>query len=201
VQALYACPSPALSSAWGALGVLGEPSYRLYNCARCAVQVRICRRCDHGNVYCGDDSYLQSDLGLDSGLDRRYGVDLNWMVNQKIAAYATLGREKIDSRTRGSSTFTTADWVGRVQDDFETYGAGNSRTRITGAGDGIFPVVKSDLSSFKAGVTYGFSERADLRLTWWYETLKTSDWSYNAQPAAMLTVPGLGVDPYNYDVN
>jgi MtrB/PioB family decaheme-associated outer membrane protein len=173
------------------------------------------------SVFYGDDSYLQSDLGLDSGLDRRYGVDLNWAVNEKIAAYATLGREKIDSRTRGSSTFTTADWVGQVQDDFETYGAGvnaqftdkigvnldysygagNSRTRITGAGAGIFPVVKSELSSFKAGVTYGFSERTDLRLTWWYETLKTSDWSYNAQPAAMPTVLGLGVDPYNYDVN
>ena len=173
------------------------------------------------SVFYGDDSYLQSDLGLDSGLDRRYGVDLNWTVNEKIAAYAMLGREKIDSRTRGSSTFTTADWVGRVEDDFETYGAGvnaqftdkigvnldysygagNSRTRITGAGDGIFPVVKSELSSFKAGVTYGFSERTDLRFTWWYETLKTSDWSYNSQPAAMPTVLGLGVDPYNYDVN
>ena len=35
------------------MGVLGEPSYRLYNCARCAVQVRICQRCDHVNVYCG----------------------------------------------------------------------------------------------------------------------------------------------------
>jgi hypothetical protein len=34
------------------LGVLEEPSYRLYNCARCAAQVRICRSCDHGNVYC-----------------------------------------------------------------------------------------------------------------------------------------------------
>ena len=156
-----------------------------------------------------------------SGLDRRYGVDLNWTVNEKIAAYATLGREKIDSRTKGSSTFTTADWMGNVQDDFETYGAGvnaqftdkigvnldytygagNSRTNITGAGGGKFPIVKSELSSFKAGVTYGFSERTDLRLTWWYETLKTSDWSYNAQPAAMPTVLGLGVDPYNYDVN
>jgi MtrB/PioB family decaheme-associated outer membrane protein len=173
------------------------------------------------SVFYGDDSYLQSDLGLDSGLDRRYGVDLNWTVNEKIAAYATLGREKIDSRTRGSSTFTTADWVGHVQDDFETYGAGvnaqftdkigvtldynygagNSRTSITGAGGGIFPVVKSELSSFKAAVTYGLSERTDLRLTWWYETLETSDWSYNAQPAAMPTVLGLGVDPYNYDVN
>jgi hypothetical protein len=29
-----------------------EDSYRLYNCARCAQQVRICRRCDRGNRYC-----------------------------------------------------------------------------------------------------------------------------------------------------
>ncbi len=149
-------------------------------------------------MHYGDDSYLQSDLGLVSGLDRRYGVDLNWTVNEKIAAYATLGREKIDSRTRGSSTFTAADWNGNVQDDFETYGAGvnaqftdkisvnidytygdgNSRTSIVGTGDGNFPAVSSELSSFKAGVTYGFNERTDLMLSWWYETLKTSDWSF-----------------------
>ena len=154
------------------------------------------------SVHYGDDSYLQSDLGLESGLDRRYGVDLNWTVNEKIAAYATLGREKIDSNTKGSSTFTTADWTGKVQDDFETYGAGvnaqftdkigvnldytygagDSRTRVTGAGGGTFPTVKSELSSFKAGVTYGFSERTDLMLTWWYETLSTSDWAYVSQP-------------------
>jgi hypothetical protein len=29
-----------------------EQTYRLYNCARCAEQVRICRRCDRGNQYC-----------------------------------------------------------------------------------------------------------------------------------------------------
>ena len=34
------------------MGPLGEPSYRLYNCERCGVQVRICRRCDHGQIYC-----------------------------------------------------------------------------------------------------------------------------------------------------
>jgi len=31
---------------------LEEPTYRLYHCRRCAVQVSICRQCDHGNVYC-----------------------------------------------------------------------------------------------------------------------------------------------------
>jgi hypothetical protein len=32
-----------------------EQTYRLYNCRRCAVQVRICRNCDHGNVYCAGE--------------------------------------------------------------------------------------------------------------------------------------------------
>jgi len=32
-----------------------EQSYRLYSCARCAEQVRICRRCDRGNRYCAGE--------------------------------------------------------------------------------------------------------------------------------------------------
>lgn len=56
MQALYACFSPALSSAaGGALRSLREPTYRLYNCRRCGVQVRICSRCDHGNIYCAGE--------------------------------------------------------------------------------------------------------------------------------------------------
>jgi len=56
VQVLYACLARALSSVLGgALRGLGEPSYRLYNCRRCAVQVRICSCCDHGNIYCAGE--------------------------------------------------------------------------------------------------------------------------------------------------
>jgi hypothetical protein len=32
-----------------------QQSYRLYSCARCAVQVRICSDCDRGNQYCGGE--------------------------------------------------------------------------------------------------------------------------------------------------
>ena len=39
----------------GALGALREPTYRLYNCQRCRVQVRLCSRCDHGNIYCAGE--------------------------------------------------------------------------------------------------------------------------------------------------
>lgn len=50
-------PCPALSSVSGrgVLGALAEPTFRLYSCHRCAVQVRICRRCDHGNLYCAGE--------------------------------------------------------------------------------------------------------------------------------------------------
>jgi hypothetical protein len=36
-------------------GAAQPATYRLYNCRRCGVQVRICRRCDHGNIYCAGE--------------------------------------------------------------------------------------------------------------------------------------------------
>lgn len=44
------------------MGLLGEPTYRLYHCRRCRMQVCICAACDHGNIYCAGEC---------SGLARR----------------------------------------------------------------------------------------------------------------------------------
>lgn len=38
----------------GSMGA-SEQTYRLYNCRHCATQVRICRDCDHGNLYCAGE--------------------------------------------------------------------------------------------------------------------------------------------------
>jgi hypothetical protein len=32
-----------------------EETGRLFNCRRCGKQVRICRKCDRGNIYCGKE--------------------------------------------------------------------------------------------------------------------------------------------------
>ena len=32
-----------------------EQTFRLYSCRHCATQVRICRDCDHGNLYCAGE--------------------------------------------------------------------------------------------------------------------------------------------------
>jgi hypothetical protein len=50
-----ACPSAVQCLGREPLGSMREPAYRLYNCARCQLQVRICQRCDHGNVYCAGE--------------------------------------------------------------------------------------------------------------------------------------------------
>jgi MtrB/PioB family decaheme-associated outer membrane protein len=173
------------------------------------------------SAYYGDDSYLQSTMGLVAGLDRRFGVDLNWAVNEKISAYVSATREKIDSKTKNSSAFAWPDWRGDYQDDFETYGAGGSaqlsdkvrlnldytftdgqqHETIVGVAAGDFPTVVSRMSSFKADVSYAVNPRADVALTWWYESLESSDWAFQSDPAVLPTLLGLGVDPYDYDVN
>jgi hypothetical protein len=50
-----ACPSAVQCLGRRPLGSMQEPAYRLYNCDRCQLQVRICLRCDHGNVYCAGE--------------------------------------------------------------------------------------------------------------------------------------------------
>lgn len=55
LQCLYArnswrCPVPRIR-----LMEANQESYRLYNCMRCARQVRICGPCDRGNRYCAED--------------------------------------------------------------------------------------------------------------------------------------------------
>jgi MtrB/PioB family decaheme-associated outer membrane protein len=174
------------------------------------------------NVHYGDINYSETDLGLQSGLNRRYGVDLTWAVNDKASAYGSVGREKLSAGTRGSSDFSDPNWRSDQQDDFQTYGAGvryqfapdlalnldytyakgDSDTNVVGLGGGKFPTVRSQLDTFKADFTYGLSKRTDIVFTWWHEKLSTDDWAVQGiGPATLPTVLALGIDPYNYSVN
>ena len=49
---LYASVAWRCPVLWAACMKASESSYRLYNCACCEQQVRICRKCDRGNQYC-----------------------------------------------------------------------------------------------------------------------------------------------------
>lgn len=51
-HSLYARDARRCPVLWSACGRVCEDTYRLYSCACCGVQVRICRHCDRGNTYC-----------------------------------------------------------------------------------------------------------------------------------------------------
>ena len=48
-----------------------EKTYRLYSCGRCANQVRICRDCDRGNLYCaGECAFIRRCESLRRAAER-----------------------------------------------------------------------------------------------------------------------------------
>ncbi len=174
------------------------------------------------SAFYADDSYTKSQIGLRSGIDRRYGLDLNWAINEQLSAYLTGGQDKIDSKQLGSSSYSTPDWKGTVSDAFSTLGGGisarfsddlsldldytwaqgNSHTSISGVDAGNFPAVRSELSSFKADFNYDVTERLGVVFTWWYERFTSSDWALQGiGPATLPNVLSLGADPYDYSVN
>jgi MtrB/PioB family decaheme-associated outer membrane protein len=174
------------------------------------------------SAYYADDDYTKSQIGLRSGSTTRYGIDLNWAINEKLSAYVTGGQDKIDSLQNGSSTFSSPDWKGDVDDKFNTVGAGftarfsddlalvlgytyaegDSRTTIKGVNAGTFPAVRSQLASFRADFNYDVTDRLGVVFSWWYERFTSQDWALQGiGPATLPGVLSLGADPYNYRVN
>ncbi len=174
------------------------------------------------SAYYADNSYTESLIGLTSGIDRRYALDVNWAINEKMSAYVNGGQDKINSKQAGSSSFSSPDWRGLVDDVFNTVGAGftarftdrtkldlgytwaqgDSRTTIRGVAAGNFPKVTSDLNSFKADFSYDITKKLDVVLTWWYERFNSADWALQGiGPATLPNVLSLGADPYNYSVS
>ena len=174
------------------------------------------------SAYYADDSYTQSQIGLRSGLTHRYAVDLNWAISEKYSAYVNGGQDQVNSKQAGSSSFSSPDWKGLVDDSFDTigvgfaaqftdslkldlgytYAKGDSNTTINGVDAGNFPTVSSKLNSFKADLTYGVNDRLDVLFTWWYEKFDSKDWALQGiAPATLPNILALGADPYNYSVN
>lgn len=58
-----------------------EKTYRLYNCRRCAVQVLICRDCDHGNIYCAGECAQISRLKSSRRAAKCYQLSRNGACN------------------------------------------------------------------------------------------------------------------------
>ncbi len=87
-------------------------SCRIYNCARCHIQVVICSHCDHGNVYCS---------GGCAEISRRESVrkaGARYQGNKKKGAKKHAARmERYRERLRNSKKVTHQGSASLSQDD------------------------------------------------------------------------------------
>lgn len=177
-----------------------------------------------GTLMFADDSYSQSELGLLSSDDLRFGADLNWAISARSSLYITAGYDEIESEQAGSEFFQTPDWRANHADEFLSFGAGvrveqigdrfdvdvdythgesTSEIDVVAAAGGMsaFPDLESTLDSLRVRIGYRFSTRLEGNLQLRYEDFSTEDWALQGVgPAAIPEVLSLGAAPYDYDL-
>jgi hypothetical protein len=86
-----------------------QNSYRLYNCERCAQQVRICSNCDRGNRYCAGEcaALRRRESLLRAG--RRYQRSYRGACAH--AARQSAWRERQGQEVTHQGSIPTAVWV------------------------------------------------------------------------------------------
>ncbi|MEE8428794.1 MAG: MtrB/PioB family decaheme-associated outer membrane protein [Gammaproteobacteria bacterium] len=146
-----------------------------------------------------DDDYSNSELGLTEGREISISADASMMVGEKTSLYVFGSFERIESKQRGSQTFSTADWSGKNEDTITTGGFGvkhqliedkldigldltisSSKGEITvkdGTGGSSFPDLEADRASVKLYGTYHLKDTWSLRTAYWFEHYDEDDWA------------------------
>lgn len=189
------------------------------------VDVAVTERSTLGlGVEFADDDYPDSDLGLVSSRQSSIGVDFSTLLSKNLTFNLFVNNEMIRSTVAGSQLYSIPDWSGRMDDTFNTVGAGikhalientldvganyvytRSRGEISTVDGGVqseLPDIVTRLSSFKIYGNYHFSETLVLNGTFWHERYSSSDWALDG--VAEDTVPNnlsLGQEAPSYDVN
>jgi hypothetical protein len=83
-------------------------SDRLLNCARCQQQLRVCRRCDHGQRYCPEPCAHQARRACVRAAGHRYQQTLRGRLHharrQSLGALATKTAAHMTARCRERRT-------------------------------------------------------------------------------------------------
>ena len=121
------CPTPGSLEALGCAGQYGiarpwrpsrcrpaarmapmAESARMFLCARCHVQVLVCRRCDRGQIYCEGDCAIQSRRQAQRAAARRYQCSRAGRFAHADRARRYRARRKIVTH-QGSLTTASGD--------------------------------------------------------------------------------------------
>ena len=170
-----------------------------------------------------EDDYDNTLIGLAESEYRSATLDTSVRAGP-VSMYAAYTREEIESRQTGSQTFSTPDWTGDTQDEFDTLVVGFqwpelfSRADLTvdytyakstgdidmnaSAARSAFPALETELDSLRVYLDFAVRENMTLRAGYWYEHYSSSDWGLDGVfPATVPHLLSLGASANNYNVN
>ena len=131
-----------------------EQTYRLYNCARCAQQVHICRECDRGNQYCaGECAQIRRRESLRRAGERYQGSYRGACAH---AARQRAWRERQTQEVTHHGSLSSAVWV--------TVASSSTQTTIE-QGTHVDTAAVEPRTQAQSGCEIAVTlERADLRI-------------------------------------
>ena len=178
------------------------------------------------------DDYSDSLVGLTSATEPTYTLDLSYVPLKDLSLYAFYTYQLIESEQAGASVDPTLtgplpDWFAHEKDHFDTIGAGVKWANILGkfdvgadyvyasgrgeltldtlpsvANSTPWPDVKTRQNTFKLYTRYHVRKDLSLKLSYWHEELRSSDWALDGvNPATTGTILLTGEDAANYDVD
>jgi hypothetical protein len=123
---------------------------------------------------------------------------------QSPTDWFTTMRDRIDTIGAGAKLARFGPWGFGAEYTY-SYGVGQINT-MTGPGiatAGVpLPDLVTRLNALQLYTTYAIRRNATIRLSWWHQRLRTSDWAYDAvSPNTMANVLATGQLPPNYSVN
>jgi MtrB/PioB family decaheme-associated outer membrane protein len=171
-----------------------------------------------------DDSYSQSELGMQSSEENRWTFDVSWAATENSTLYLTAGNEEIEAVQAGNESSNGPSWEATHDDDFSSIGAGftvrgladkvdlvfdyshgEGETDILFAGPAVsatpLPELESTLDSLRFTLSYAWSEKLTTDFIIRYEAFETVDWALDGVLAdTMPAVLTMGAESYDYDI-
>ena len=170
------------------------------------------------------DDYSNSVLGLTQSNEADFNADASLLLTETTSMHMFASWQQIKSEQVGSQTFSTPDWTGKNNDTFSSVGIGVKHQLIkdkldvgadyvlsrstgkvnveTGAPNGDFPNLETDLNSVKLYADYRLKENLTLHAAYWYEHYNSKDWMLDGvNPDTIPNVIAFGQDSPDYDVH
>ncbi len=103
-----------------------DADIRLFNCARCHCQVKICRYCDRGNIYCGPACSIRARSESLRAAGKRYQCSLQGRIHHALRQ----GRYRLQANkvTHQGSTDSSCHDLLALESRFEHAPGGHETT-------------------------------------------------------------------------